>query len=193
MKKEQYLEIAKKYGDCSSWAVWADVGLTPKSNIGDLSVFDHRMNPSLLNQLNPNRIMVGLNIARPLDGIFANFHDGKSMSQDYKIRHAFKDTCFHGAYMTDIIKYLPCKDSREVVRYLNASPSFERESASKFEKELSDVSTEDPLIIAFGNDAFAVVTKYFGQKFRIAKVTHYSHQINKEDYRKHVAEILARF
>jgi hypothetical protein len=32
--------IKEKYGYYSSWAIWADAGGKPKSNIGDLRVFD---------------------------------------------------------------------------------------------------------------------------------------------------------
>jgi hypothetical protein len=193
VNEEQYSQIARKYGDCASWAVWADVGLTPKSNVGDLSVFDHKNNPGLLEQLNPNVVMVGLNISRGFDRTFANFHDGRSISQDYKIRHAFKNTTLYGAYMTDIIKYLSCKDSNEVKKYLKANPSVERENASKFEQELKDIKADDPLIIASGNDAFIILDKYFGNRFRITKLTHYSHQISKENLRKEVEAIVARF
>ena len=43
--KEHYLEIAKKNGEFSSWAIWAEQGIKPKSNIGDISVFDLDLNP----------------------------------------------------------------------------------------------------------------------------------------------------
>lgn len=38
MVENHHLEIASKYGDCGSWAVWANVGLAPKSNVGDLTI-----------------------------------------------------------------------------------------------------------------------------------------------------------
>lgn len=178
MDEKLYLDIVERYGDCASWAVWADAGQTPKSNVGDLRIFDLDINPDLLDQLNPNVVMVGLNIARGFDGTFANFHDGKSKSQDFKIRHAFKNTRFYGAYMTDIIKFLPCKDSGEVIKYLRANPSIEKENALKFEEELVNIKADNPLIIALGNAAFTILNKYFCGRFRIAKVTHYSHHIN---------------
>ena len=57
--KELYIEIADKYGEFASWAVWANEDLKPKSNIGDMSIFDFEKNPKLLEILNPNVIMVG--------------------------------------------------------------------------------------------------------------------------------------
>ena len=74
--KEQYNFIAKKNGEYASWAIWANEEITPKSNIGDLSIFDLDKNPNLLETLNPDVIMVGLNFSRSMAGeTFANFHD----------------------------------------------------------------------------------------------------------------------
>jgi hypothetical protein len=63
IEKEHYLQIAEKYGEFASWAIWADEGDKPKSNIGDMRIFDLDHNPSLLQNLNPNYIMVGLNFS----------------------------------------------------------------------------------------------------------------------------------
>jgi len=38
--KEKFEFIKKKYGHRSSWAIWKEVGETPKSNMGDLNVLD---------------------------------------------------------------------------------------------------------------------------------------------------------
>jgi hypothetical protein len=97
--------IKKKYGYCASWAIWADVGKKPKENVGDLRVFDIKNNPGLLQQLNPNIILVGLNFSRGIIKVpFANFHDARSEAMDFKIRYALSGSQFWGAYMTDIIK-----------------------------------------------------------------------------------------
>ena len=45
--------IKSKYYYCSSWAVWAEEGDSPKSNIGDLTALDPMMNPTLLSEPNP--------------------------------------------------------------------------------------------------------------------------------------------
>jgi hypothetical protein len=68
--------IKEKYGFYSSWAIWADAGGKPKSNIGDLRVFDMDANPSVLGELKPHIVFVGLNISRGLiHEPLANFHD----------------------------------------------------------------------------------------------------------------------
>ncbi|MEQ1922369.1 MAG: hypothetical protein ABL952_07655 [Pyrinomonadaceae bacterium] len=189
MDERLYLDIAERYGDCASWAVWADVGLTPKSNVGDLSIFDHRKNLRLFDELNPNCVVVGLNIARPFDGIFANFHDGKPKSQDYKLRYAFNNTRFYGAYMTDIIKYLECTDSNQVMSQLRANPSIEEENVAIFSQELVDIKATNPLLIALGNHVFTILKRNFGRQFRIVAVTHYSHYINVDVYRNEIARV----
>jgi hypothetical protein len=38
--KDKFEFIKQKYGYLSSWAIWADEDEKPKSNVGDLSVFE---------------------------------------------------------------------------------------------------------------------------------------------------------
>ena len=189
MDEKHYLEIANKYGDYASWAVWAEVGLKPKSNVGDLTIFDHGRNHGLLDRLKPNVVMVGLNISRRVEKTFGNFHDNRPQSQDYKIRYAFMDTQFYGAYMTDIIKDFEQKISGTVLKYLKSNKDFERQNILLFEQELVDLKSKDPLIIAFGNDSFDILDRHFRKKFKIIKVPHYSKHISKEDYRTEIENI----
>jgi len=188
--KEHFWEISRKYGDCASWALWADEGIKPKSNIGDLNVFDIGSNPDILTQLNQNIIMVGLNISRRIEYKFGNFHDRRPQSQDYKIRYAFKNTEYYGAYMTDVIKDFEQVISGDVVSYLKKNKTFEEQNISLFKQELVDLKSSNPLIISFGNDAFNILDKYFRHSFRIIKIPHYSNHISKEDYKKEVHRIL---
>ena len=46
---EKFKFIKDKYQYQASWAVWAEEGETPKSNVGDLSVLDPDINKNLLN------------------------------------------------------------------------------------------------------------------------------------------------
>ncbi|NCC70752.1 hypothetical protein EOM09_04165 [bacterium] len=189
--KEHYKEIETKYGEFASWAVWVEEGIKPKSNIGDMSIFDINKNPALLNVLNPNVIMVGLNFSRTIEKkAFINFHDKKPQGQDYKIRYAFRDTEFYGAYMTDIIKDFEEKVSENVLKYLKDNKDFELMNIKLFEQEISDLKSKDPIIIAFGNVVFNILNKYFGDKYRIKKVMHYSQQISKENYKEIVLKTL---
>jgi hypothetical protein len=189
--KNIYNKIAEKHGYYCSWALWAEQGNKPKSNIGDMRVFNFDYNPNLLNQLNPNFIMVGLNFSRKIEEqLFINFHDSRPVSQDYKIRYAFKDTKYYGAYMTDIIKDFEYSDSDGVVSYLKKNNNVEEKNIKIFQQEISDLKVDNPTIIAFGSASYNILVKYFNNKYRIIKVPHYSMHISKEDYRKTVAYLL---
>jgi hypothetical protein len=90
--------IRKNHGGHASWAVWAEPGHTPKSNISDLDALDPDQNPTLLDTVRPDLVMMGPNISRPFTEAFRNFHDSNPRAQDYKIRHAFAGSLFYGSY-----------------------------------------------------------------------------------------------
>lgn len=191
LTSEKFEFIKSKYQFWSSWAVWADEGDTPKSNIGDLSVLDPKMNSNLLSILNPNFVLVALNISRGDIKIpFANFHDARPEATDFKIRYAIKNTPLWGAYMTDIIKDFDEKISGKVVKYLKENKNFENENTNFFLKELSDIGSQNPTLIAFGNDTFNILNRKFANRFKILKVPHYANYTGKEKYREQVHSII---
>lgn len=55
--------ISENYGWCSSWAVWAAEGEKPKSNIGDLTIFDFAAHPDIRKVLHSDYVAVGLNVS----------------------------------------------------------------------------------------------------------------------------------
>lgn len=183
--------IKKKYGYYSSWAIWADVGEKPKSNVGDLRVFDIKNNAGLFQQLNPNIILVGLNISRGrMKEPLANFHDKRPEAMDFKIRYALSGSPFWGAYMTDIIKDFDQKTSGKVMSYLRRNKPFEKENVSSFREEINDLGSHDPTIIAFGRDVHTILTRNFTNEYKIFKIPHYSNFTSKEKYREEVSCIL---
>lgn len=190
MDPQLFSEIKTKYGHYASWAIWPEVGLTPKSNMGDLSIFDPEKNKELFKQLNPNVVMVGLNISAPIDRPFGNFHSHDTKFNDYKVRYAFKGTPHYGAYMTDIIKDFEQKISGQVMKYLRANPEFENLNIRAFEQELKDIGANDPTLIAFGGDVHQILQRHFKDQYRIVKIPHYSHYLSKENYKKIADEAL---
>jgi len=132
--------------------------------------------------------MVGLNFSRSvLTEPFRNFHDPSGRAQDFKIRYAFKGTKYYGAYMTDIIKNFPMLKCGDVAKHL--TPALIRENTDMFLRELPDLGTGKPTILAFGVDAHRLVAKWvppdaYGRLFR---VTHYSDYISMEQYREKVS------
>src|SRR5215831_12135632 len=125
INRERLDSVRKKYGHYASWAVWGAEGLTPKSGMGDISFFEDPRE-ELLATLNPEVILVGLNISRPIQRPFGNFHPDYPEAQDYKLRHALYETGFWGGYLTDIIKDFEEKVSGKMMAYLRQDPDFEQ-------------------------------------------------------------------
>jgi hypothetical protein len=186
---QQLENIKQKHGSYASWAVWADASGTPKSNMGDVSRFE---NESVLNFLKNNIVMVGLNLSRPASKPFLNFHDRNPRANDFKIRYAFKDSAYYGAYMTDIIKFRVEVDSKQVMRYLKEHPERIEENLRIFREELHDLRTTAPVILAFGKDTHKLLSENLSRNeySKLIRLTHYSQRIGKEAYKETVfAEI----
>ena len=128
--------------------------------MGPDRIFDLSTNPNLLEFLNVDVVMVGLNFSRNFVSPkpFANFHDKSPYANDFKIRYAFRDTPYYGAYMTDVLKNLVIPDAQKVRDYLMKHPDISKIHVHAFERELDLIESEKPLILAFGRDAFMFKT-----------------------------------
>ena len=153
--------------------------------MGDMSIFNEEHRTTLLNQLKNNVIMVGLNISRSFSEPFRNFHDLNPRANDFKIRFAFKNTEYYGAYMTDIIKDYEMVDSKNVIKHLKNNNLLISKSIEKFREEMKDLKSDKPIIFAFGVETFRLLKNNIqnSEYGRLVKLTHYSHQISKEAYR----------
>lgn len=186
ISQNQYELIRKKHGKYASWAIWAKGSDKPKSNMGDMAIFDEKL---VLPLLRPNVLMVGLNLSRfTISEPFRNFHDPSPSGQDYKIRFAFKDTEHYGAYMTDIIKGVVEVDSKNIPKHLKENPGALANSLEIFREELRDLGAVLPLILAFGRKAYDIIKENLcSEEYgKLIRLTHYSHQIGKEKYRETV-------
>lgn len=185
--EQLYDDISIKYGKVASWAVWATAGSKPKSNVSDMELFDIRKNPSTLEILRTDVVMVALNFAREVEmnDPFLNFHDSNPHGQDYKIRFAFEGTDFYGAYMTDIIKDFPMLSSKEVIKFLKDKPHEISKQIDVFREELKFIGSCKPTILAFGRETYNILNKNMNESeyADLIALTHYSHQISKENYR----------
>ena len=187
---KKYKFIKNKYGYCASWAIWSDEGKKPKSNVGDLTILDPQENKNLFFQLNPNVVLVGLNISRGVSrNPFSNFHDKRPEATDYEIRYALKGSPFWGGYMTDIIKDFDQKSSGKVASYLKRNKFFEEENVNIFRKELGDLEAENPTVIAFGNLTYDILTRNLRDVYNILKIPHYANYTSKENYREQIKSI----
>lgn len=178
--------IREQFGGVASWAVWAPAGDTPKSNIGDLSVFDADVNPGLLKVLHARAVLVGLNFSRTVDNdgpAFANFHDPRPKATDFKLRYGLSDTPCWGAYMTDIIKHVEEVDSGQLMARLRDAPEIERASISIFRAELDLLEARRPVLVALGKRVSAILRRNFDSEYSVIEVPHYAHYMSKEHYR----------
>ena len=91
--------------------------------------------------------------------------------------------------MTDIIKDYENLIASNVTRYLNDNPKFEAKNIKFFKQELTDIGSDKPKLIAFGNDAYDILERNFRDEFEIFKITHYSAPINHDDYRNEVIKL----
>ena len=159
--REQYQSIGTNYGHVCSWAFWEKVDKKPKSNIANMDVFDLDKNSNLLKTLQTDVIMVALNFARDItfQKPFMNFHDANPHAQDFKIRYAFEETPFYGAYMTDIIKDFPMLSSKDVLSHLKANPNDVTTQLNRFRKEIAFITVGVPTILAFGKQTFDILKK----------------------------------
>ena len=186
--RERFQFLKNKYGHWSSWAIWSEAGETPKSNIGDLSIFD---GDNFLPLLNPEVVLVGLNVSRgDIKYPLGNFHDARSEGQDYKLRFALKDSWLWGGYLTDIIKDLEQPKAGEVLRYLRANPEVEKSNVQLFREELSDLNAKNPTIIALGDAAFKILKRNLKKEYRVLKILHFSSYAKLEKLRASVSSIV---
>ena len=192
ISKNNYLQLKEKFGHLASWAIWKMPSGTPKSNTSDLSVFNDE---EVLNILNTNYVFVGLNAAanhgnyNEEEHDWHCFHSAYCRQNDYKLRYALAGTKFWGSYITDIIKKHEETDSSKVVAYVNKNPDVLKENIKLFEEEL-ELLGENMVLIALGTATYNFLNKCLGHKYKICKITHYSHQIGKEKYREEVLDVL---
>jgi hypothetical protein len=184
--RRQFDLIADKHGGYASWAVWAPPARTPKSNVDDLSVFDVATNPETLRLLREDVVMVGLNISRSFTERFRNFHDPNPSANDFKIRYAFANTEFYGAYMTDIVKNVEEVSSAKFLKHLSSHPSLLKMNIDLLRDELRDLGSPRPTILTFGVAAHRLVAENIrsDEYSHLVRLTHYSHQVGKEQYRE---------
>jgi len=186
---QQFENIKQKHGSYASWAVWANASeKRPKSNMGDLSAFD---DARVLSLLKNDVVMVGLNFSVLVDvpKPFFNFH-GKGGGA-FKIRYAFKDSPYYGAYMTDIIKLHQEVDAKKMMQHLKAHPDDAPRSVDKFREELRDLRATAPIILAFGNDTYKLLRNLDKSEYRkLIRLTHYSCRISKEKYKEDVLKAI---
>ena len=90
--------------------------------------------------------------------------------------------------MTDTIKDYPELEAANVRVVANNNPDFVKKNIDLLEDEIQDLGSINPVLYAFGGDAFRILDEYLGEKYQVKKLIHYSHFMGKEEYRAHVIE-----
>ena len=196
ISRTQFETVRKELGGHTSWAIWSPSGTKPKSNVGDLSIFnDEEKLSNTLAKLNPDIVLAGLNgstgdVATAM-GVepFSNFHSSWPRATDYKIRFATAGTALEGAFMTDVIKHHIETDSNVVGRDLRKNPEYERSKVEEFFKEITTLSLS-PIIFTFGVMGYELIQKYNVNRFKVYKLYHYAFTMSKEKFREETIKTL---
>ena len=183
---DTFNNLKKKYGGHSSWAVWGDVIDRPTSNMEDLSIFE---NKKILEVLNPEIVLVALNFSvdKKMEP-WENFHGrkGEKKGEVYKLRYALKNTPLWGAYMTDIIEGHVDPKAKSMMHHLAEHPEKVVTNIKRFEKEIKDLNSDNPILYALGDDVFEILDNNLSHKYKIKKISHYAWRVNQEKYKEKV-------
>ena len=173
VSRELFNTIREEYGEYASWAIWAENDDYTGGVEGmDVDIFQN-VSMEILSELNPNFVLLGLNWSTGRPGILMNFHSRDSNIG--KLRYAIRNSPLHGAYMTDLIKNRSEPNSKELMKYLRLNPEVEEENVRSFEKEISMLGVERPIIIANGKYVYQILERNgLIDRYKIIKVTHYS-------------------
>lgn len=81
------------------------------------------------------------------------------------------------------------KNSGKVATYLRANRSVEESNVKRFCEEVADLGSINPLVVAFGADAYSIVARNFQNQYRVLKIPHYANYSSKEKYREQVSAV----
>lgn len=196
--REKFEYLRRELGLHTSWAVWAKQGEKPKSNVGDLSIFNEEAKlQKTLRKLNSDIVLAGLNGSLGDPEVengsvdFSNFHSDYAKATDFKIRFALKDTPLEGAFMTDVITNHYETDSQVLKKHLRDDPVYAKLKVEEFFSEIMKVS-ENPTIFAFGGDSYSLIKKFNKKRFTVHKLTHYAHFQSPEDFRADTLKVIEK-
>ena len=148
---QELKNIANYYGKLASWAVW------DPSNPKDTS-FIEKSNTKLHTKV----VIVGLNISQELSTNWLNYH---TEGHDRKLRYAFNESPYRGAYMTDIIKKVEV-DSKKIHREIKFGKIPIYDHINNFRKEMKFVGADqDSLFILLGKVTSDIFHKELDDEF----------------------------
>ena len=165
------IEIGEKYGEYSSWAIWNP------DDIRDTSLIEQNSH-----ELRTDVVMVGLNVSADISGRWwTNFHAGRN---DPKLRMAFNESRFRGAYMTDIVKSVVQVNGAELMKAIRRGEIDIQEHVCLFREEMHFVGADqNSQFLVFGNDAAGEFKKHLAYAFpNFVHCEHFACYRKKEDW-----------
>jgi len=181
ISRELFNKIREEHGEHASWGIWAEPEESSSEGVEgmDIDIFQD-VSEEILSKLKPNFILLGLNWSTGSVDTLMNFHsrDGNIA----KLRYAIRNSPLHGAYMTDLIKNHSEPNSKALMKYLRSNPDVEKENVRNFENEISILGTNNPVIIALGQDVYTILKRSrLTEKYKVVKITHYSAWFRKNE------------
>ena len=169
MDKTQYLQLCRKYGDYSSWAIW---------NHEDEA--DPKVIESHIEELNAKHVFIAYNASRKEGyighGPWANFRGWK---HDRKLKYACNDTALRGSYLTDLFKGIEEANSGKVRDLL--TDDLVNKNVSCLLEEILDIGTTDKTVYVVLGVYHSEIGKQFRKHFldqmgdvNVIYYTHYS-------------------
>ena len=83
--------------------------------------------------------------------------------------------------MFDQIKFEP------ILKKLKENPQIEVENIKRFQREIVDLGSINPILIALGGATYKILLRNFKQ-FRVVKITHFSARVALEKYKAEVEQ-----
>lgn len=171
ISEDKFKAIGERYGEYSSWAIWNP------DDILDTSVIDENCH-----ELRTDVVMVGLNVSADISGRWwTNFHAGRN---DPKLRLAFNESRFRGAYMTDIVKSVVMVKAADVMKGIRRGDIDIRAHVQQFKEEMAFIGADhSSLFIVFGNDAAGEFKEHLASTFpNFVLCEHFACYRKKEDW-----------
>ncbi|MGB7201592.1 MAG: hypothetical protein WBD16_04915 [Pyrinomonadaceae bacterium] len=168
---DKFKAIGERYGEYSSWAIWNP------DDIRDTSVIDENCH-----ELRTDVVMVGLNVSADVKGRWwRNFHMGPN---DPKLRLAFNESRFRGAYMTDIVKSLVMVKAADVMKGIRRDEIDMSKHTDRFIEEMTFVGADqNSLFLVFGKDTGGLFEKHLSSLFpNFVLCEHFACYRKKEDW-----------
>ena len=156
------------YANFISFAIWND------NDINNLSAIEEN-----IENLNQNIVIIGLNVSRGVNK-FQNFHVKHRGGRDSWLKDAFNNSCFRGAYMTDIFK----NDISPRQSLVDLSIENIIKNIKEFRKELNFIRCKNPYIVAIGYETVRILQQYLPEYVKnVHSIPHYAKRgITKKEF-----------